>query len=74
MNCIITKHPDPKLKNAIPTILVDLGMIPLSIADNCKDSYIVMLDGKIVGLIEDNIVNKFVYNLRQLKINGVEVS
>lgn len=74
MNCIITKHPNQKLKAAIPTVLVDLGMVPLSIADNWKDSYIVMLDGKLIGLIEDNIVNKVAYKLRQLKIKGVEVS
>lgn len=74
MNCIVTKHPDHKLKAAIPTVLVDLGMVPLSIADNWKNSHMVMLDGKVIGLIEDNIVNKVVYKLRELKINGEEVS
>lgn len=74
MNCIVTKHPDPKLKAAIPAVLVDLGMVPLSIADDWNNSYNVMLDGKLIGLIEDKIINKIVYKLRLLKINGREVS
>ncbi|EFN88780.1 DNA-directed RNA polymerase I subunit RPA2 [Harpegnathos saltator] len=73
MNCIVTKHPDCKLKAAIPRILVDLGMIPLSIANNWKNSYTVMLDGKVIGLIEDNIINRVTCKLRELKVNGEEV-
>lgn len=74
MNCIVTKHPDSKLKAAIPTVLVDLGMIPLAIADDWKNSYNVMLDGKLIGLIEDKIIDKVAYKLRLLKIKGKEVS
>lgn len=74
MNCIITKHADPKKTVAIPAVLVDLGMIPLSIADDWKNSYNVMLNGKLIGLIEDKIINKVVYKLRLLKIKGQEVS
>lgn len=73
MNCIVTKHPDPKLKAAIPGVLVELGMIPLSIADNWDNSYTVMLDGKVIGLIENKIIDKVVYRLRLLKIKGQEV-
>lgn len=74
MNCIVTKHPDPKLKAAIFGILIELGMIPLSVADNWDNSYTVMLDGKVIGLIENKIINKVVYRLRLLKIKGQEVS
>jgi DNA-directed RNA polymerase I subunit RPA2 len=76
MDCIITKPPCPKLKAAISTVLVDIGMIPLSIADwlnSWKDSYTVVLDGKVIGLIEDKIINKVVCYLRMLKIEGKEV-
>ncbi|KAL6447618.1 hypothetical protein ACFW04_000064 [Cataglyphis niger] len=73
MNCVVTKHPNPKLKAAIPTVLVDLGMIPLSIANNWTNSYNVMLDGKMIGLIEDKIINKVVHRLRLLKIKGQEI-
>ncbi|XP_043799953.1 DNA-directed RNA polymerase I subunit RPA2 [Apis laboriosa] len=73
MNCIITKHPDAKLKANIPIILMDLGMIPLSIADNWKNSYIVMLDGKLIGLIDDNIIARVTDKLRLLKIKGQEI-
>lgn len=53
---------------------MDLGMIPLSIADNWKDSYIVMLDGKLIGLIDDNIIARVTDKLRLLKIKGQEVT
>ncbi|KAK2584036.1 hypothetical protein KPH14_006488 [Odynerus spinipes] len=72
-NCIITKHPDPSLKAAIPTVLLDLGMVPISIADNWKDSYTVMLDGKLIGLIEDNIISRVSDKLRMLKIKGKKI-
>ncbi|KAJ8668817.1 hypothetical protein QAD02_000076 [Eretmocerus hayati] len=68
MNCIVTKHPDAKLKESIPTTLLDLGMLPLGIADDWKNSYTVILDGKVIGLIEDNIVSRVVDKLRIFKI------
>ena len=71
MNCIVTKHPDPNLRKAIPTILVDLGMFSLEgIGRDWKGSYTVMLDGKVIGLIAENIISKVVYKLRFLKIKG----
>ncbi|KOC65372.1 DNA-directed RNA polymerase I subunit RPA2 [Habropoda laboriosa] len=73
MNCIITKHPNPKLEANIPVILMDLGMIPLSIADDWKNSYVVMLDGKLIGLIDDSIIARVTDKLRLLKIEGEEI-
>ena len=52
-------------------MLLDLGMIPLSVADNWKTSYNVLLDGRIIGLIDDNIIFKVVDKLRLLKINKI---
>ncbi|XP_011500009.1 PREDICTED: DNA-directed RNA polymerase I subunit RPA2 [Ceratosolen solmsi marchali] len=69
MNCIITKYPDPKLKNAVPTILLDLGMLPILITDECKNFYTVILDGDVIGLIDENIVTKVIDKLRILKIS-----
>lgn len=69
MNCIVTKHPDPQLKAAIPSILLDLGMIPLLIADNWKNAYTCLLDGAVIGLIDDDIVTRLADKLRILKIN-----
>ncbi|XP_023247009.1 DNA-directed RNA polymerase I subunit RPA2 isoform X3 [Copidosoma floridanum] len=69
MNCTITEHPDPKLKNAVPNVLLTLGMLSLSTVDDWKNSYTVHLDGKIIGLIEDNIVDRVVDKLRILKTN-----
>lgn len=68
MNCIVTKHPDPKLENAIPSTLLDLGMLPISIADNWNNCYTVILDGRVIGLVEENIVSRVVDKLRILKI------
>ncbi|XP_034948641.1 DNA-directed RNA polymerase I subunit RPA2 [Chelonus insularis] len=73
MNCIITKHPKLELKAKIPSVLIDLGMMPLSVADDWKESYTVLIDGKVVGLIEDNIIIKVVNHLRQLKIEGKKI-
>lgn len=71
MNCIITKHPDPKLKDAIPIKLLELGMTPLSstIDADWKNSYTVLLDGRVIGLIEDKTVVKVANQLRVFKIN-----
>ncbi|XP_058802339.1 DNA-directed RNA polymerase I subunit RPA2 [Phymastichus coffea] len=69
MNCIITKHPDQKLRDAIPPVLLELGMLPISIADDWKNSYAVLLDGRVIGLIKDNIVGRVVDKLRVFKIN-----
>lgn len=44
-------------------------MLPMSIADDWKNSYTVVLDGRVIGLIEDNIVGRVVDKLRVLKIN-----
>lgn len=73
MNCIVTRHPDEKFKTLIPSILLDLGMIPLAIADDWNNSYTVLLDGRVIGLIEDAIVSRVVEKLRLLKIEGEEV-
>lgn len=73
MKCIVTKHSDDKLRKNIPQILIDLGMTPLSVATKWKTSYEVMLDGCIIGLLEDNIVSRVVDKLRLLKISGKKV-
>ncbi|XP_015599318.1 DNA-directed RNA polymerase I subunit RPA2 [Cephus cinctus] len=70
MNCIVTKHPDPKLKSNILTVLLDLGMLPFGVASKIENAYTVMLDGKIVGKIEHNIIGRLADRLRLLKISG----
>ncbi|CAB0043496.1 unnamed protein product [Trichogramma brassicae] len=71
MDCIVTKHPDPKQKAIIEEKLVDLGMCPLSLEDDWKNSYTVLLDGRVIGLIEDKIAGRVVDKMRVLKINDV---
>lgn len=72
-NCIITKHCDTKLKSNVSTMLLDLGMMPLSITDDWEESFTVMLDGKLIGLIKDNIIYRVTDQLRLLKIKGEQV-
>jgi len=75
-DCIVTKQPCPKLKAAILTELIDVGMLPLSLADELnawKNSYTVMLDGKVIGLIQDTDINNVVNHLRILKTEGKKV-
>lgn len=74
MNCIVTKHPDKKLRAAIPLVLLDLGMSPLDVSENIKDCYIVILDGKVIGRLQSNIAEKVVNRLRILKIDGDKVN
>ncbi|XP_015514488.1 DNA-directed RNA polymerase I subunit RPA2 [Neodiprion lecontei] len=73
MNCIVTKHADKKLQANIPSVLLDLGMSPLATSENIRNLYIVMLDGKVIGRLQANIIEKVVNKLRILKIDGNKV-
>lgn len=77
MNCVVTDAvPKDTLKN-IPLVLTNLGMIPNdevgNLKLNFKYSYTTMLDGKILGYISSNIIQKFVDKLRLLKIKGEKI-
>lgn len=50
-------------------------MIELKYADtiDLKDSYVVQLDGLIIGYIPNNSIGRIVDKLRMYKINGVDV-
>lgn len=72
MNCTVTDVPDEQKVRNIPTILTELGMIQLSHIDtlNLKTSYVVQLDGKILGYVTANSASKIVDKLRLFKIKG----
>ncbi|XP_056631027.1 DNA-directed RNA polymerase I subunit RPA2 isoform X1 [Diorhabda sublineata] len=73
LNCIITNVPDPvKVKN-IPLVLTELGMKPPKYADttDLKTSYVVQLDGRIIGYVDGNDAAKLIQRLRLFKIKGV---
>ncbi|CAH1963354.1 unnamed protein product [Acanthoscelides obtectus] len=75
MDCTITQQPDKlKVKN-IPTVLTELGMIPLRYGEivDVKDSYTVHLDGRIIGFVMKKDAGKIVDKLRILKISGDKV-
>uniref|UniRef100_A0A8D8Q5L7 DNA-directed RNA polymerase n=1 Tax=Cacopsylla melanoneura TaxID=428564 RepID=A0A8D8Q5L7_9HEMI len=70
--CQISEYLPPKVTDQIPSVLISLGMLPLtpvvqSIPEQALD---VMLDGKIVGYILDQIATTLVPKLRLIKISG----
>ncbi|KAF7272577.1 hypothetical protein GWI33_014650 [Rhynchophorus ferrugineus] len=75
MKCIITDTPDQKKVNNIPIILSEVGMVPINYVSSkdINNSYVVQLDGKIIGYLLKEIAPKVVNKLRLLKIEGKEV-
>lgn len=74
MNCEVTDVPDKKLVANIPVVLTSLGMTPLSsTVQNIKDCYTVVLDGRILGHVQQNVASRLVDKLRSKKIKGKEI-
>ncbi|KAH8393916.1 hypothetical protein KR215_006958 [Drosophila sulfurigaster] len=71
LTCELSKRPDPKLVQAIPKRLFEMGMLPLT-HHNYPDAklYVVFLDGKHLGHIFQTDANKVVEDLRYAKITG----
>ncbi|XP_050497615.1 DNA-directed RNA polymerase I subunit RPA2 isoform X2 [Diabrotica virgifera virgifera] len=72
LNCVITDVPDQDKVNNIPLVLTELGMKPLKNADmiDLKSSYVVQLDGRIIGFVHVNDAARIVQKLRLFKIKG----
>ncbi|XP_002014590.2 DNA-directed RNA polymerase I subunit RPA2 [Drosophila persimilis] len=71
LTCEISKRPDPKLVQAIPPKLIEMGMLPLSCQRNPDSKmYVVLLDGKHLGHIFQSDACKIVEDLRYEKITG----
>lgn len=75
MNCKVTGTPDEEKVKNIPLVLTELGMVPLKYAGtlDLKSSYVVQLDGMIVGYVPSNIAARLVDKLRLFKIKGKKV-
>ncbi|XP_060523346.1 DNA-directed RNA polymerase I subunit RPA2 isoform X2 [Cylas formicarius] len=76
MNCIITDVADQVKVNKIPLILTEMGMLParnINKNTNLKDTYIVQLDGKVIGYVQKNRAQVIVNQLRLIKIKGEQV-
>ncbi|KAL3199143.1 hypothetical protein MRX96_014108 [Rhipicephalus microplus] len=57
----------------LPSLLVGLGMAPLDgIRPNVAESYVVVLDGRVLGYVEDSSVENMVTSLRTMKACGLE--
>lgn len=75
MNCKVTDVPDEEKVKNIPTVLTELGMVPLKYAGMLvlKNSYVVQLDGRIIGYVPSDIIARLVDKLRLFKIKGKKV-
>jgi hypothetical protein len=71
----ISEYIPSKVLAQIPSVLVSLGMLPLTpvIQSIPEQALMVMLDGRIVGYILDQIATSLVPKLRMLKIVGEKV-
>ncbi|KAG8229888.1 hypothetical protein J437_LFUL009752, partial [Ladona fulva] len=71
---VVTKPPSPWILKNLPDLLIGLGMFPLG-----YDSYPnvplidVMLDGKVIGFIQEDQAKSIEKQLRMLKIEGLKV-
>ncbi|XP_066246685.1 DNA-directed RNA polymerase I subunit RPA2 [Euwallacea similis] len=75
MDCIITDVPDAEKVKNISIILTEMGMISLRFIDSLdlNNSYVVQLDGKVIGYIAKEIAPSIIVRLRILKIEGKEI-
>lgn len=71
--CEISGAPPTQLVENIPTVLESLGMIPFHQLLSRKNSYTVLLDGRVIGLLPYETALEVVNSLRVLKVQGKEV-
>ncbi|XP_041985440.1 DNA-directed RNA polymerase I subunit RPA2 isoform X2 [Aricia agestis] len=68
----VTQPPDPKQLEGIPAVLTKCGMEPISSMDwtNPTYKYPVLVDGRLAGVLSQDIADKAVSYLRTLKVKG----
>lgn len=71
--CEITDVPSPDSVKNIPKVLESLGMIPYHELLTRRNCYKVVLDGKVVGLLPNEMASEVASGLRVLKVQGKEV-
>ena len=61
-------------KNHLANLLMSLGMIPngLPLPGSYSSSYLVLVDGKIVGRVNEDDAEEFIDKLRYLKVTAQE--
>lgn len=74
LNCKITEAPDPEKVEKIPSVLIELGLVPIQSAMteviDLKEYYVTQLDGRILGYVKKLNARRMVDKLRVLKIKG----
>lgn len=74
IDCVVSDSPKKSLVENIPSVLVNLGMIPLnSIKIDYKKHYVVMLEGRVIGHINKILAGQVCVELRLLKIDGKQL-
>lgn len=73
----ISNAPDPKLLENVPAVLSSLGMRPVTEAPlpaRLGSWYVVLLDGRVIGHIMEQLAESLCRKLRLLKVAGELVS
>ncbi|XP_044758846.1 DNA-directed RNA polymerase I subunit RPA2 [Coccinella septempunctata] len=74
-SCFISKEPDAMIAKNMPMVLAAYGMSSLDDTKSCnmKNCTFVLLDGRVLGFVEDVNAEDYVNKIRYLKIKGVEI-
>ena len=58
----------------LPRLLCSLGMTPWDCptSESVTSSYAILLDGRVVGYVEEQLADDLVKRLRIMKVNGLE--
>ena len=58
----------------LPKLLYSLGVVPLDgqLSESLKYYYPVLLDGKLIGYVHDDIAKNVEEKLRAMKVKGVQ--
>ncbi|XP_053694116.1 DNA-directed RNA polymerase I subunit RPA2 [Sabethes cyaneus] len=76
-DCLVSGSPDPVKVCNIEKYLVQFGMLPVNslscYAGPIKNTYPVMLEGRIIGNIPHSIAAQAVHKLRLMKIQGTDI-
>lgn len=74
IDCVVSDSPKASLIDNVPSVLVNLGMVPLNSAKiNHKNHFVVLLEGKVIGHINKSLAEQVCVELRLLKIEGKQV-
>lgn len=72
-DCQVTDAPEQALLKNLPSVLYELGVLPLGTIKKNYNCYDVLLDGKVIGFTPFQNATDIVKSLRILKVEGNKV-